>query len=267
MCSKKAFTTWLVAFALTTCGSNPPPEGGNDTGTSDWYDFDLTPPGADTAETEDLVNADMAETEDPVEFEQGVYIISANLGEPIPTPLTFVSDIVVSPDGRVAIVGADGDAIEGAPRDTQDPDQLFIDSTEEGFAIFQTGTMTVFEGEMFIETDPFNITMSVGPITMDIQNMVMMGIVAPDPDNTSHDRIEGTLTYESAELSTGGSQTSTYEGSALAFSAPFVPPEHVPAGTPSVCGGDLCGAVTGHCDVPAVFPPEGICEAAGQGGE
>ena len=218
------------------------------TGTSYWFDFQFKP----TDQTLD------DSTED-VEFENGVYLIYGTVDEPLPVILQLFSDFVVLPDGRVAMVGAESDEIEGAPKGSTDPEELYIDDTAQGFCVFAYAEMRSVESERFITSEPFAIFLVIGPVEVELFGVVMTGIIVTNRQ-TGHDQIEGTLSYDGITMSTGGGPTFDYDANSTTFVAYYISDDKVPEGNPEVCG-DICGAVVaGTCMPPDGFPREGFCD-------
>ncbi len=194
--------------------------------------------------------------EEPVEFDQGVYVIVAEIADPIPAVLTLITETRVAPDGRAALAGAEGDEINGAPKNTRDPANLIVDAGPEGYAVFTGGFVTLDGGERFLETDPIEMTLVLGPIIVAIHDVRINAKIVRS-EETGRDRLDGTLSFSSVTLNPGEDGFDYPAGNAP-FSADRVPDELVPAGTPQLCG-DLCGAVDGICEPPVDFPPADFC--------
>ncbi|GMV43061.1 MAG: hypothetical protein AMXMBFR64_47770 [Myxococcales bacterium] len=217
-----------------------------------WFDFQFAPPlpavGADAG-------AD-GEAARPMEFKNGIYVILAQIDKPLPAVLTLLADFRVLPDGRGAFAGAEGDEIgKDTPKNTDDPTKLKIDTTKEGYTVFVSSRFD-WDGDNRIMTgDPVDVKVYVGPLTVYLKAVRLKGFVIADGGN---DRIEGTLSFEGVTLTTGD-QSVDYDANSTTFTAKWVPPEHVPAGTPDLCK-DLCGAVKdGICEPPADFPHADFC--------
>lgn len=223
------------------------------TGTAYWFDFQFKP----TVET-------LEESTEDVTFMNGTYILGGTVDEPLPVILTLVTNIIVTSDGRVALIGAEADEIGDAPKNTLNPEELEIDATDQGFAVFAEGEVRSVDGERFLATDPFEINLVIGPVQVSLDGVRVNGIVRM-ADDGSCDRIEGTLSYDQLSIATGGGPEFDYEAATTTFVADFVPDDLIPEGAPVVCG-DQCGAVTGVCDVPEGFAAE-LCDAieAGEG--
>ena len=197
--------------------------------------------------------------EDPVSFEEGIYLIVSVFDEPLPNVITLVSDIQTTPDGRVLIAGAEADEIEGAAQNTRDPEELFIDETDQGFVIFAEGRIRENDrGERFIETGSFGVDLHLGPLLIEIIGLRFTGIVLKN-SGTGLDQIQGTLSFEGIQLSNDGGDPFVYDPGTTTFIADQVPAQQIPPGTPEICGLP-CGSVITQCDPPAPFPPEGFCE-------
>ena len=218
---------------------------GNDTGTFSRWDIQFRATG--------LVNSE------PVEFDQGVYIILAQVEKPIPTVLTLISDVRVLEDGRMALAGGEGDEINGDAKNTQNPRNLVIDETSQGWAAHVTGFVSLTEdGKRLMETEPVELNLPVGPLRVEMGSVRVFADVVENPE-TGKDMLDGTLSFESLTL-WNGDRSNVQDGGSTAMVAQFVPPELVPEGTPEVCG-NLCGAVVdGYCEVPEDFPPPGFCD-------
>jgi len=212
-----------------------------------WFDFQFKPN-----------DADIPDPVEPIEFEDGVYMIVAVIDEPLPTVISLMSHFIATEDGRIAMVGAEADELGDAPRNTKDPEQLEIDVSDQGFAVFAEGTIRENEDGRFIATDPFPIRVTLGPIVVDLTGVRFNGFLLPGEDG--HENIEGTLSFETLILDTGVGDPFEYEASSTTFCANFVPPELVPEGTPEICGDQCGGAVGGTCLPPEGFPLNGICD-------
>lgn len=216
---------------------------GRKTGVSRYFDFQFVP-APEPAAVE-------------VPFEDGVYVVLGEIKQPIPAVLTLISEIVALPDGRVALAGAEGDETGGAPKNTDDPRFLVVDSSELGFTVYATGILYEDQGTRFLKTDPFDIHILQGGIVIDLFGVRLNSTVVKHPD-TGSDRLEGTLSFEKVSVVLG-TVVADYPAGATAFAANKVPAEFLMEGVPSVCG-DLCGAVPDQCAPPDDFPPAGFCD-------
>ncbi len=215
-----------------------------------WFDFQFAPL-ADARRPDRPPDADAREWLEP-----GTYILVGTLDSPVPgVVLTYITDVAVLPDGSVAMAGAEGDEAPGYPKDTTDPAVLHVDSSSDGYTVYATGQVRQTPDGVFLETDPFAIEITQGPLGISLQQVRMSAKVVDD--GAGHDRLEGTISFEGAVLHTGDKDFS-YEGGSTALVGVFAPPEVAPPNHPRVCG-DLCGAVTGQCHPPADFPPPGFC--------
>lgn len=198
-------------------------------------------------------------TPEPVEFDNGVYILLAQVEKPIPAVLTLISKVIVLQDGTFALVGAEGDEINGDPKNTRNPENLIVDTTDQGYTVYATGKVTSRNGVRTLESDTFNVTLPVGStIAVDMEGVRIFANIAKNPD-TGKDQIAGSLSFEKVIIRTNGN-ANEQGGGTTALIADFVPTELIPEGTPTLCG-DLCGAVVlGQCEPPANFPVPAICE-------
>ncbi len=220
-------------------------ENGNDTGIPRYWDLQFKAAGGANGE--------------PVEFDNGTYILLSEVAEPIPAVLTYISDVRVREDGQFALAGAEGDEINGAPKNTRDPENLIVDETDQGYTVYAAGFITLTEdGKRLLETDPFDVTIPVGPLDVEMEGVRLFADIVKNPD-TGKDRLDGTLAFEKVTL-VNGERTSEHEGGSTALVADFVPPDLTPDGHPQVCG-DQCGlVVAGYCEPPEDFPGDGFCE-------
>lgn len=197
--------------------------------------------------------------EDPVPFEEGIYLFVSVFDEPIPNVITLMSDVRVTNDGRIYIVGAESDEIAGAAQNTRDPAELFIDVSDQGFVVFAEGRIREnARAERFIETNTFEIQLKLGPLRIEIFGLRFTGIVVKHGE-TGGDQIQGTLSFEGIRLSTDGNPPFTYAPGTTTFIADQVPDDLVPPGTPDMCESP-CGSVPGQCFPPEGWPPDGLCD-------
>ncbi len=217
-------------------------EAANATGQPSYFDF--------------LFRRTRTPNDGPVAFDQGVYLIVAEISEPLPAVLTLLTDLRVREDGVVALAGAEGDEINGAPKNTREPKDLIVDVTPEGWAVFAGGFVSLASGERFLQSDPFDLLLDAGPLDVAISGVRIDAKVVKTEAGV--DRLEGTFSFEKFLLDPGPNGFE-YPAGSTSFVADRVPDEDVPAGTPEVCGA-LCGAVIGLCTPPEDFPPPGLCE-------
>jgi len=222
-------------------------DNGAETGRSVWFDFQFKP----------LPEA----PEEAIPFDAGYYIIVAKTDQP-PATMSLVTDVMVLADGRVALAGGEADEIGDAPKNTTDPTKLRMDDSPLGYAVFALGRIRLSEeGERFLETDPFAISVTQGPVRVLLEGTRITCKVVVNPE-TGHDRLDGTLSWEKITLFAGTTDPLEYEyeaGGTTIDAADYVSPDLVPEGAPSVCG-DLCGVVTAQCEPPEGFPGEDFCE-------
>lgn len=195
--------------------------------------------------------------QDPVEFDSGTYIVVGSVREPVPAILTLISDVKVAPSGEFRLAGSEGDPIDNdTPKNTSDPTKLQVDTEDSGWTAHVTGFIRLEDGQRLLETEPVQINLPLGPLTVSLEDVRLFGEIVKNADG--FDRIEGTLSFSELVLVNRDRATS-YDGDAVAVSADFVPPELAPEGHPVVCE-DLCGAVVGLCEPPTDFPGETFCE-------
>ncbi len=196
----------------------------------------------------------------PVEFDDGHYILLAQVDKPLPAVLTLISELRVLPDGRFVLAGAEGDEINGAPKNTRDPENLVVDETNLGFTAHVTGRVTVADdGRRLLESEPFDVTLPVlSSLVVEMEEVRLFGEIVKN-EETGKDRLDGTLSFAGLTLINGENEN-VQPGGSTALIADFVPEDVLPSGVPEICG-DLCGAVVeGLCEPPEDFPHPDFCE-------
>ena len=196
---------------------------------------------------------------EPVEFQNGSYIFSAVINEPVPAVLTLISDVVVHPDGRFFMAGGEGDEINGAPKETTNPVDLIVDPTDQGWAAHIGGFITLTEdGDRLLETDPVDLFLPTDPFFVDLKQVRLDGKIIKDKDG--NDFLQGSLSFEQLILRLGSldARPIEYEGGSQDLVGLYVKPEEVPENHPLVCG-DQCGAIIGECEPPEDFPDDDVC--------
>ncbi|MBN1947984.1 MAG: hypothetical protein JW797_20115 [Bradymonadales bacterium] len=218
---------------------------GETTGLATWYDLQFFP--LDYLDPSDPAT-------DKVPFVDGIYVIVSTMDQPLPVWLTLITEILSLPDNSVALAGAEGDEIGDAPRTTTDAAELIVDSTEEGYTVYATGSLSQRDGQRYLTTDPFPISVRTGPMYVSLASVRLNSLIV---EKDGHDYLEGTLSFEGVTVRTGDIEFSYGSGS-NSFVGQYAPPDIVPEGVPQICG-DLCGAVTSQCNPPDDFPPDGFC--------
>lgn len=218
--------------------------GGRSAGAAQWFSF-LFKPDFDE------------ENVDPVEFTNGRYLIVGTINEPLPATLRLMTELIVLEDGRMAAAGGEVNPIDGAARNTSNPEEVFIDESDEGFAIFTLGRVLNKDGERLFETEPIEVNVKIGPVQVILSGVRLTGAVVANPDQPGSDMLDGRLTFEALTLISGRIETD-YPGGGTTFVGPYVPEALVPAGSPEVCG-ELCNGVTAQCEPPDDFPGPDFC--------
>ena len=222
--------------------------GGSATGRS--YEFDvqfLTPPPPVEPPTE------------VVPFEEGYYVIVGTLDRPIPAVLTYITNVRALPDGSVALVGAEGDEIDGAPKNTIIPEELFVDASSDGYTVYATGRITMQDGRRYLHTESFGIDVVSGGIGVILEGVILEGEITKVD---GHDHIEGSFLFEKATVVIGATR-GEFEGGSTPLVGVWAPPGTCEEGAPEVCG-DLCGwVINGQCSPPEGFPPAEFCGGDG----
>lgn len=194
---------------------------------------------------------------EPVAFQAGGYTIVAILEEPLPAIINLIADMERGPGNQVAALACEGDPLPGMPENTGVPEELEVDRTEQGYVIFAYATLREAEdGTRFYESDPFDINLTFGPIRALVAGTRLTGKITEDDDG--HDRIDGTMSFDSLSIDVGGSAQYDYPPGTTTFVAQWVEDERMPEGAPRICG-DQCGAVTTQCFPDPAFPGAGYC--------
>ena len=190
-----------------------------------------------------------------IEFDDGYFILGGVLNQPVRAVLTIVTHIMVLPDGRFVMAGAQGlvdhEQVEDTSRDAR---FITVNATESGWTIFATGLVSLTEdGDRYVETDLFDVVIPVlgGQLTLALSNAQFVADIVKDLDG--NESIVGTLTYEKSVM-----EDNEFDGDEIEFLGDFVAPQHIPVGAPHLCE-DICGDVTGVCDPPADLPDPDFC--------
>lgn len=247
---------WVVTMALDPAGIGRPgpplvleiarglsDSQGNDTGVSKLYNVQFRADGQ-------VLNTE------PVPFVNGTYIFGSVINQPIPAVLTLISDVVVTPDGRIFIAGGEGDEIGDAPKTTLKPEELFVDPTDQGWAAHLRGYITLTaDGDRLMETEPVDLHLPTDPLFVDLEQVRIVGQIIKDANG--NDYIEGTMSFERVAITTGG-RMRFLAGGVEPVIGVYVQPGKEPANHPLICG-DLCGVIIGECSPPPDFPDVDVC--------
>lgn len=196
---------------------------------------------------------------DPVPFERGSYVFLSIINDPVPAVLTLISDVIVMPDGRLFVAGGEGDEINGAPKETTDPENLIVDPTDQGWAAHIKGFITLTEdGERLLQTDPVNLFLPTDPVFVDLNQVRLNGQIVKGEEG--HDEFRGSLSFEGVAVRFGTKKPVMFGGGSQDLVGYYIPPDVVPANHPLICG-DQCGAIIGSCHPPEGFPDDDVCES------
>ena len=195
---------------------------------------------------------------EPVPFDQGTYVLVGEIDQPIPATLNLIADIRVTESGLFALAGAEGEHIPPAPKNTANPDELFVNTGTTGFPVFiPSGFVLYRDGERLLETDPVNIKVPLGFLDVTLEGVRLNGRIFKNP-MTQRDRIETVLSFEKLFIQRGARVTE-YAGGSAPMAGDWVDPSRKPEGHPLICG-DPCGLLADRCELPSPWPPEGFCE-------
>jgi len=203
---------------------------------------------------------DLPEPGDPdyVEFQSGGYTLVAILEQPLPLIINLVLDMERGPGNQVAALGSEADPIGDAPENTGLPNELEVDTSEQGFVIFVPSQLRLAEdGTRFFESQPFDINLRFGTIHARVADTRLTGTLGVD-EETGNQRIDGTMSFGGFDIDIEGGTPFSYDASTTTFEARWWPREEMPFGSPQICT-DPCGVVTTQCEPPDDFPGEGFC--------
>jgi hypothetical protein len=243
------------------------PGGGDDdddaTDTSGPGDDDDTGGTGDTGDDDDTGGSDTGPVIDPIDFDDGVFIISGTVKiGTFTTYLRLITDIKVTPDGRAALVATMGtyDQAGGAARDTNIPEEITVNTGPTGFTIFSEGTLTDQNGTRFLVTNKTDASVqaAVG-IRVNLYGLQINASVAKNPA-TGKDRLEGTIAYQKLEIIVGsGEPTKVNTPGNEAFKpADWITPARVPQTPAQSCVETTCGdVIPANCTVSTPNWPSG----------
>ena len=215
---------------------------GNTTGTNHFFDFQFNP----------CSNTNT----DPITFDDGYYLLMAEVTEPLPVILTLYNEIRVLSDGSFRWIGVDASILDGFAKNTTNPDEIILNTTDNSFALFATGLMSGGSDERCLASEPFDVLIRIDALEIILAGVRLNGAVLKE-EVSGNDRIEGTISFESLTLKTGADPFVYNEGSA-SFVANPIPADKLPDGLPSLCT-TLCGDVPAQCDPPANFASAEFC--------
>lgn len=231
-------------------------------GVSTSFDFQIVAGGwdpcADIVEGTGL-EEDVVITE-PLGVVEGGHLFFAQFEEPIKLPQQFWCDVQVNQmTGRFTILMTDADPIKGAPSTTNLPEELNIDTGDEGFMFTVVGDIRpdMCQGLLF-EGEPFTLALSLGPITFEIREAVVAGSIVEDPE-TGLAVWDGTMAVKELYYSAGTIEE-TYPADQANFQMTQLTTEQIPKDMPVVCEPDPCKKVGGNCDLLDEWPPPAVCE-------
>ncbi len=226
-------------------------DAGRKTGASYWFDFQFSPPIPDGT---DLV--DGGERVE-VEWDDGLYLLHAQIEDPFKVPLNMALDVRANTTGSFILGGVKLTAVDGAPKNTTTLSELEVDVSDQGFGVFTSGAITIDGESRFLATEPFDVDIAISAIKIQLSGMRLTGAVVAHPE-TGEDRVEGTLTFSGLSLDFGSGDPVTYDGDNTDFFMARIPSEQIPPGAGALCD-EPCGAVTSQCEPPSEFPVDDYC--------
>jgi hypothetical protein len=204
-------------------------------------------------------SASACDNQEPVEFQNGMYIMAGSVTRPLPAIVKLISDVRVNPDGTFLLAGADGDAIGDFDPQTINPDEIELDTTANGWTMFVRGQVCLRNGQRLLETEIFDVNIPLSTFTVNLSTVKLVAEIIKD--DQGNDLIDGALSYEAVRLIRPGQTTAPASpGGSAALRGTFIPADKPQfPNSPRICG-DLCGAVVGKCEPPDGFPPQGACD-------
>jgi hypothetical protein len=226
---------------------------------SRFFDFQIVEsvwnPYADVAEGdgsgEDVVAAE------PLGVTEGSFLMHADFTSPIKLSQQFFCDLRVNQyTGDFVLLLTDADPVDGAPNNTNKPEELLMDTGDEGFIFVIQGRIErdAEEGLVF-EGEPVTLTQTIGPITFELRDMVTAGRIDESGETA---RWDGTLAVKEVYYEVGGNET-IYPSDQANFEVFELLPAQVPEGMARVCDDDPCAVVGGRCDLLPEWPPATVC--------
>jgi hypothetical protein len=158
----------------------------------------------------------------------------------------------------------DADPVAGADKTTADPGQLVLDKGAEGFQFSATGTIARdADGGLVFECKPFDLQLTVGPITFALRGTVIRGRIKVD-QASGHSRWDGLMTVDEVYFNSGAVEKTYTEADGLvpaSFQMQSLLPVEVPEGMPLVCDPEVCVPGVQTCDLVPDFtwPPAVMC--------
>lgn len=220
---------------------------------------DTSTGGGDTAGGDTVSN-------EPLGVYEGAYLFFATFPQPIPDfPQQFFADMRVDQlEGTFIGTFSDADPISGAPLNTKDPAELFLDYGEEGFLFSVRGRIVWQDGERVFEGEPFDFVQDIGSIHFELLGMVMRGIITEDAD-TGLSNWDGTLAVRDAFMRAGNGTETHYGQQQANFQVIQLRPEEIPEGMHGVCEDNPCATceeLGGRCDLlpDVTYPPANVCD-------
>jgi hypothetical protein len=195
-----------------------------------------------------------------IETTEGVYLFFAHFTSPVELPQQFFGDLEVNEDnGEFVFTLTDADPISGAPRNTQDPAELFMDLGEQGFVYTVSGRICRDEGgALTFEARPFTLKLTIVSITFELRDVVLRGRITEDLE-TGLTQWDGTMAVREIYMLAGDKET-LYPQEQANFQIMEILPDQIPEGLPRTCAEDPCAELTGKCDVPLeAWPPVEVC--------
>ena len=233
-------------------------DAGRKTGAAYWFDFQFSPAipgGADSTDGGPAVEVD---------WDSGLYLLHAQIEEPFKVPLNMALDIQSDGFGAFILGGVKLTAVDGAPKNTTNLSELEVDTTDQGFGVFTSGSITIDGDSRFLATEAFDVDIAISSIKIQLSGMRLTGAVVPEP-STGADRVEGTLTFAGLSLDFGTGDPVTYNGDNTDFFMARIDAAETPVGSGTLCG-EPCGEVTSQCTPPEDFPIADYCSANRTGG-
>jgi len=230
---------------------------GRETRAPYWFDFQFSPA---------IPSVDGTDGGEPVlvDWNDGLYLLHAQIEDPFKVPLNMALDIIAKPDGVFMMGGVKLTAMDSAPKNTTNIDELMVDITDQGFGVFAQGNVTLDGEQRFLATEPFDVNIAISSIKIQLSGMRLTGAVVPHPA-TGEDRVEGTLTFSGLTLDFGTGEPVSYDGDNTDFFMEKIVDADVPEGAGQLCGSP-CGAVTSQCEPPDSFSIEEYCSDNATGG-
>lgn len=207
----------------------------------------------------------------PDDVVEGGFLFFVEFSFPIALPQQFFIDMQINKTTGTFIAiatDADPDTAAGAQKNTSIPDELFMDLGPEGFVFTFMGQIVENEeGALIFESEPFTVSLKVGPISFALRDSVVKGRVGVD-EVTGLGRWDGLMSVSELYYNPGPTEATAkiyVEEDGLvpeSFQLVELLETEYPEDMPRVCEDDPCPPDVQACDLleGVAWPPAAVCD-------